>query len=139
MRHKQRPAELPADVRQIHARIERWRKTRKKRTAMPEQMWQGAVSLARVHGVYWTARALRLSYESLKRRVIARPGNGQGGNKDYPGFVELSPAQLMGFAQPTGPLVELLDADGAKLMIRLTDGSELNMLGLVEAFWRRRS
>jgi hypothetical protein len=139
MKRKQRPAELPADVRKIHARIERWRKTRKRRTAMPEQMWRGAVSLAKVHGVYWTARALRLSYESLKRRVGATPGNGQGGQKNHPGFVEIDPAPLMGFAQPTGSMVEMSDAEGAKLMIRLTDGVELDLAGLAEAFWGRRS
>jgi len=139
MGRKQRTAELPADVRRVQALIERWRKTRKKRTAMPEQMWQGAVSLARVHGVYWTARALRLSYESLKRRVGAAAGNGQGGQKDHPGFVQLDPAPLMGFAQSAGSVVEMSDADGAKLMIRLTDGGELDLAGLAEAFWRRRS
>ena len=139
MGQKQRPAALPADIRRIQARIEHWRKTRKKRTAMPEQLWAAAISLARVHGIHRTARALRLSYDSLKRRVIAAPGNGQGGGKDHPGFVDIGPAQLMGLSQPTGPVVELSDAEGAKLMIRLTDGSELDMGGLAEAFWSRRS
>lgn len=137
MRRKQRPA-LPADVRQVSARIERWRRTRKKRTAMPEQLWQAAVSLAQVHGIYRTTQALRLSYDSLKKRVVAGPKNGRD-SKDYPGFVELSPASLMGFAQPTGSVVEMSDADGAKLMIRLTDGVELDLAGLAEAFWGRRS
>jgi hypothetical protein len=58
---------------------------------------------------------------------------------DHPGFVELSPAQLMGPMQPAGPVVELTDADGAQLTVRLPDNSELDMEGLAEAFWSRRS
>jgi len=137
MARKKRPAELPADVRQVRARIEHWRRTRKKRTAMPAQLWETAASLARTHGVYWTSRALRLNYDSLRRRASAAPG--KGGRVDHPGFVELSPAQLMGPMQPAGPVVELRDADGAQLTVRLPDNSELDMEGLAEAFWSRRS
>jgi len=139
MGQKQRPAALPADIRKVQTRLGRWRKTRKKRTAIPEQLWQGAVSLAQVHGINRTARALRLSYDSLKRRVMAAPGNGRGGRQGYRGFVEMGAAPLSSFAQTTGPVVEFSDADGAKLMIQLTDGSELDMAGLAEAFWSRRS
>lgn len=139
MGRKQRPAALPADVRQVLARIERWRKTRKRRTAMPEQLWEGAVALARVHGVYWTARALRMSYESLKRRVETAPGGAEGDRGDHPGFIEVGPAQLMGFGQPSGPVVELSDTDGARLVIRLTESGELDARDLAEAFWGRRS
>jgi hypothetical protein len=41
--HKRRAAAMSADVVQVQGRIERWRKTRKKRTAMQEQMWKAAV------------------------------------------------------------------------------------------------
>ncbi len=139
MGRKQRPAALPADVRQVLARIERWRATRKKRTAMPEQLWEGATTLARVHGIYWTARALRMSYESLKRRVETAPGGTEGGRGDHPGFIEVGPAQLMGFGQPSGPMVELSDTDGARLVIRLSENAELDARDLAEAFWGRRS
>ena len=138
MARRKRPGELPADVRQVRARIEHWRKTRKKHTAMPAQLWETAASLARTHGVYWTSRALRLNYDSLRRRVSA-PGNGRGGEAVHPGFVDIGPAQLMGFAQPAGPVVEFSDAEGAKLMIRLTDSKELDIDVLAEAFWSRRS
>jgi hypothetical protein len=106
---------------------------------MPEQMWEGAAALARGHGVYWTARELGLSYDSLRRRVEARPGGGRGERGDHPGFIEVGPAQLMGFGQPSGPVVELSDTDGARLVIRLTESGELDARDLAEAFWGRRS
>jgi hypothetical protein len=139
MGRKQRPAAVPADVRRVLARIERWRRTREKRTAMPEQMWEGAAALARVHGVYWTARELGLSYDSLRKRVEKGvPGGGRGTRGDHPGFIEIGSAQLMGLG-PTGPVVELSATDGARLVIRLTEGGELDARDLAESFWSRRS
>jgi hypothetical protein len=139
MGQKQRPAALPADVRQVQARIERWRRTREKRAAMPAGLWEQAAGLARMHGIYRTAQALRLSYDSLKGRVLSAPGSVLRGQKGHPGFVDFGPAQLMGLAQPAaGPVVELSDPDGAKLVIRLTDGGELDARGLAESFWTRR-
>ena len=55
--------------------------------------------------------------------------------KGYPGFVDIGSAQLMGMTQPKGPVVEFIRADGTKLVIRLTDSSELDISGVVEAFW----
>jgi hypothetical protein len=136
---KRRQKVLPSDIQQVQHRIEHWRETREKRTAMPEPLWEAAICLTQEHGIHQTARALRLSYESLKRRVVASPSHVQGGQKEYASFVDIGPAQLLGMAQPTGPVVEFSRADGAKLMIRLTDISELDMASLVEAFWRGRS
>src|SRR2546426_10481743 len=50
--------------------IARWRKTRTHRGApMPATLWAAAVALARQHGLYTTARTLRLDYGSLKKRL----------------------------------------------------------------------
>jgi hypothetical protein len=89
--------------------------------------------------VYWTARELGLSYDSLRKRVEkGGPGGGRGERGDHPGFVDLGPAQLMGLGQPAGPVVELSDREGARLVIRLTEGGELDARDLAEAFWSRR-
>jgi hypothetical protein len=139
MGYKKRQSALPDEVRQIQARIEHWRTTREKRTAMPAGLWEQAAGLARVHGIYRTAQALRLSYDSLKGRVLAAPGGGRGGQQGYRGFVDFGSAPLMGLGQPAaGPVVELSDADGAKLTIRLTGGGELDARALAESFWARR-
>jgi hypothetical protein len=136
---KRRQKTLPSDIQQVQNRIEHWRETREKRTAIPEPLWEAAISLTQEHGIHQTARALRLSYESLKRRVIASSNHNQGSQQEYAGFVDIGPAQLLGMAQPTGPVVELSSADGAKLVIRLTDSSEFDMASIVEAFCRGRS
>jgi hypothetical protein len=39
------------------------------RGAFPKALWAAAVMLAREHGVYETARALRINYGALKAHV----------------------------------------------------------------------
>ena len=60
---------LPAGVERLGERIEQWRQTRARRTAMAPELWSAAVVLAGSHGVYRVARALRINFECLKRRV----------------------------------------------------------------------
>lgn len=58
----------PPDLAAARKALERWRATRTQR-AIPEALWETAASLAREHGVHRTSRALRLNYDSLRRRV----------------------------------------------------------------------
>ncbi len=81
-----------------------------------------------------------MNYDSLRKRV--EEGGGGGGRAtrgDHPGFIEVSAAPLMGFGQPSGPVAELSDTDGARLVIRLSEGGELDARDLAESFWSRRS
>ena len=138
MGDKQQTA-LAAGVREVHDRIEHWRRTREKRTAMPEDLWNAAVSVARVHGAYRASRMLRVNYESLKGRLqlsAARPGDGE---TRPGGFVELSAEQLVGAAGHPATVVELSDVDGARLTIRLGGSEGLDVVGLANAFWSRRA
>ena len=128
---------LPRRVTQLRGRIEGWRRQRSKGSRMPEELWTSAVSLARRHGVYPVARALRIDYGALKRRTTRRPQDGKRAGRTSE-FVELAPAPLIRRAQPFGMEVELWGADGAKLVLRLPAGERLDVETLAEAFWRRR-
>jgi len=86
---------------------------------MPPALWEAAVSLARTHGIYAIARALRVSYETLKRRVEQPPGGGSLGRQEAPDFVEIPVAQLVPSSEATGTVVELTAPDGARLVVRL--------------------
>jgi len=105
---------------------------------MPEDLWGSAVSLAGRHGLYPVARALGVDYGTLKRRVMRGTPRREQTGKVSPEFIELAPAPLLGRAKPPGMVVELWDADGAKLVVRLAEGEGLDVRGLAEAFWRRR-
>jgi hypothetical protein len=50
MARRARP--VPAELKELRSRIERWRRTRERRTVMPAELWAEAVALAGRHGAY---------------------------------------------------------------------------------------
>ncbi len=136
---------LPAEADEVREGIERWRKTRKKRSPMPEKLWVAAVTLARTHGIYRISQALGVSYDSLKTRLTqapkvtsSRPGKRAkaSASKAPPRFVELQapPAEVTAPAKERGVVVEVLDGAGAKLTILLGAKATINVCAVVAAF-----
>jgi len=137
MRKRKRPSQkLSVGAWQLRDRIERWRRTRVKRTEMPADLWTKAIALALSEGVYRTARALRVNFEGLKRRIAERAVNDRGAAAPTNAFVELSGAQLLAAPSP-GTVVELSDESGARMTIRLSTGSEVDLARWIAAFRRR--
>lgn len=126
MRRKQRPG-MSARLRQARSRIEHWRRTREKRSPMPEPLWEAAVALAETEGVYRTARALSLNYQSLRARVAGASPAARRAPAVPRGFVELSPPLPLAAPEPPGPVLEWVDRGGAKLTIRLPAAHDLNI------------
>ena len=130
---------LPARAREVRDQIALWRRTRGKGSPMPAKLWDEAVSLARNGGTYPIARALGIDYGSLARRVAEARRGGDGGAASASAFVELSGAELLGASAPAGPVVEMSDGDGVRLVIRLGPGTELDVAELVHRFRQRRA
>ena len=119
---------------QTRRRIAGWRETRSHRGApMPAPLWAAAVALARQHGLYPTARTLRIDYGSLKkRRDTATAGAGRLAS---PTFIELAAA-----ARPTGlgPCVIDLEAPrGRRLRIEVTGVTMADLVTLTQVAWGR--
>ena len=112
-------------------RITRWRETRTHRGApMPAALWAAAIALARQHGLYTTARTLRVDYGSLKRRRDA----GGAGRVSSPTFVELPAAQPPGL----GPCVIDLEAPrGRRMRIEVTGVTVADLVTLTQGAWGR--
>ena len=133
-----RPPASSARVRRVRAQIDKWRKTRKKRSPMPAALWDVAVELAQSDGVYPIARALRVNYQSLQCRVAMASSTPRPGAEAPRGFVELSsPAPIAPPPSPAGPVLELSDGNGATLTIRLPSASELDVERVASAFLQR--
>ena len=62
--------DLLSDVRR---QFERWRRSRKRGTRIPEALWRAATEAGQEHGVAKTAQTLRLDYYGLKKRVESAP------------------------------------------------------------------
>ena len=112
--------------------IARWRERRPYRgAAMPAALWAAALVLARQHGLYRTARALRVDYGALKKR-LDEAGAGRGPS---PAFVELPPA--VG-PRGLGPCVIDLEApQGGRLRIEVTGVTGADLVALTQVAWGR--
>ena len=118
----------------VGRRVEDWRRGGGGRgSRIPEELWNEAVEVARVAGLYATARALRFNYERLKERAGQAAGK-ESGNASR--FVALQLPQLNGGAKV---VVDLLGRDGEHVRIELSGASGMDVVALAQAFWKRPS
>ncbi len=116
----------------VRQRLERWRRTRKKRSRIPEGLWKAAVELAGSYGVNKTARALRLDYYELKERLVSASRAAPVGKEPIASFLELaSPAVF------PECLVELESPRGTRMRIHLRGAPDLTLLRSL--FWGAES
>lgn len=81
-------AEVPAAMRGVYRKLQRWRSKRQGRAPIPEPLWVAAGKLAREHGVNPVSRALGLEFNRL--RQMAEPGSAPASRKRIPpAFVEV--------------------------------------------------
>lgn len=135
---------LQPEIRKVRERVERWRGTRAKRSPMPDKLWAAAVALAQTHGVYRISQDLGVNYDSLKAR-LAKAGRGarsrgrrsqvrRATGNGQPKFVELEPMPALATLGSDGVLVEVQDATGSKLTIRLDATSTVDVCAVLAAF-----
>lgn len=123
---------LSPECEELRERLEQWRRTREKRTRVPEAIWKSAARLADEFGTNRIARELHLSYATLKKRMNRVSGKKDGRNAEAThAFVEVdmspSPATAM-YA------VELVKSSGTRMRIELSRGHSDDLLAMVRAF-----
>ncbi len=120
-------AEIPAGLRRVYQKLERWRSTRQGRSPLPEALWRAAAAAAREHGVFRTGQVLHLEYSKLKRVMNATRGKASSPTR----FVELTPLAALGGDEC---VIELEGARG-KLRLRLRGSAAEDLAGLSRALW----
>jgi hypothetical protein len=90
-------------------------------------MWSAAIAVARVEGVAPVAKRLGLGPERLAAR-LARA------NATPSAFVELDARQVCPRSRTT---IRFETGDGSKVELELGDGDALDLVALLQAFWRR--
>ena len=128
------PNRVPDDsLTEIQRRFERWRSRRALGTRIPEDLWQTAVDAGRKHGVSKTAQALSLDYYKLKDRLEAATEEDSS----------VTPSSARGFVEVplsvpvAGPecVLELTDAQGARLRLELKGAAPTQIQILARTFW----
>jgi hypothetical protein len=124
------------DLQPLARRFQHWRATRRRGQRIPEELWQEATHLARIHGLHPTVAALKLNYYDLQRR-LQPAATLRRRQARAPLFLEL-PA-VPGAAGGGEPgTVEVHQAGGARLILRLPDPGPHDLLPLVRLFLRAR-
>ena len=129
-------------------RVKHWRAHRDGgRSRVPEVLWNAAVEVARVEGVHATSKALRFNYYSLKDRLVLADHAAPRQKKADRGatFVEVQmPSPPPPLPPSTAPrdsaaggqtVVELLGTGGARMRIDVIGMSNVDVVGLAQAFW----
>ena len=137
-------AEIPAGLRRVHRKLERWRSTQRGRSPLPEALWRAAGEAAKEHGVFRTGQVLHLEYGKLKRvmeATVAQPASrtsrrpaahtGKSQLRTRAAFVELAPLAAMSGDE----CVLELEGERGKLRLRLRGKTAEDLAGLSRALW----
>jgi hypothetical protein len=118
-------ANIPIALSQLRQQLDLWRSQQpNKRTRLPKEFWQQAVTLAKEHGLNKTARALNVKYYSLKKHLDQADADSSFASKTKPHFVELMPGTMT----PGGVECTIEWSDGHNEMVRM----HINGAGLSE-------
>ena len=123
---------IPDDLEQVRRRFEEFRNTQSTRSRLAEPLWTAAAELAKRYGVHPTARALRLDYTALKKRL--------GGQSRPKGKRKLAPPpSFLEFVAPgakavTNCTVEVESVQGGKLRLELKAVATSEVANLICAF-----
>ena len=122
--------DLLSDVRR---QFERWRKSRRRGTRIPEALWRAAASAGQEHGVSKTAQALRLDYYALKERVESAPEKRSAAKPSSEiKFLEIP------LGAPSGRpecVLEFEDGQGARLRVELQGSALAELETVARSLW----
>jgi hypothetical protein len=133
MRGTRREQASSRAVEAVRRRFEDWRRDAGRSRRIPEELWRVAVDLAAQHGIWRTARALRLNNAALKQRLVAAERAGATQRARLASFVEL-PSPAVGAVGEC--VVELEDRIGTKLRVRFPGWTVPDLAALAREFRR---
>jgi hypothetical protein len=108
--------QIPEPLIQLRQQLEQWRGTQPPRSKLPESIWQSAIDIAKQYGVYAAAKALRLDYGTLKKRVLGSAAPRRQSAPPAPAaFLELIAAPV---AKLEEYVVEFESSRGAKMRVQ---------------------
>ena len=130
------PANKKLTLEQVQEQFEHWRRSRKKRGAIPDALWQAALMLFPDYPVHRISKALRVNYTDLKHRINAYRSTCESSDVSTAGFIELDLSDPM---RPAESMIEMADQKGASMRMYFKGEAGLDLLELGKAFWSKRS
>jgi len=129
--------DVPAQLEGVRQRFERWRRTRKGHARIPDSLWASAAIMADAYGISRTATVLRVNYHVLKKHLgHKKAATGRTEAEGEARFIELAPFAPSSRCEC---LLELEDAGGAKMRVRLQGVGMPDLAALSQSFWNQQS
>jgi hypothetical protein len=124
---------IPIGVKKLYRRFERWRSSHQRgRRPIPEQLWIAAAETARKHGIFLTAKVLRLDYAKLKQ-MAGRVEASEVTAAKPPTFFELVPTESAGLSE----CVIEMEGPRGKIHIQWKGIAAPDLAGLSRSLWER--
>jgi transposase-like protein len=126
--------ELSDGMRRIYRRFERWRSSHQTRLPIPSALWASAAAAAREHGVFRTAKVLRLEYAKLKRLAeSAAPVPRRAASPAE--FLELVAPQVSASESGLTECVIELEGPRGKMRVQWKSAAAPDLAGLSRSLW----
>jgi hypothetical protein len=119
-------------IEKVKQRFETWREVRKKRTKIPEELWQAAVELSSDYPLNKISQTLHLNYSVLKERIVSMKTEKLGVKGAVGGFVEVDLGRRMSTEEWA---FELEDGKGAKMRMRMKGGAGVDLIEIAKVLW----
>ncbi len=117
----------------VKLQFKTWRKTRKQKSRIPDELWTAAVSLSDRYSIHCISKALHVNHTALRDRVSSYKTNKN--QHTHSCFIELPPPQSPVFEC----LVEMENRFGDKMRMNFSGGVGLDLWALSQNFWEKRS
>jgi hypothetical protein len=129
------PAPTAQSLADVQALFAIWRKNKKHRRRIPEDLWTAAVVLHHEYSVNTISKFLSLSYTELKKRIQLHPQF----QDNYPDL----PKQFVPIDLPATDcaecIVEMEHCNGNKMRMHFKCKADLDIQSFAESFWRERA
>jgi hypothetical protein len=122
-------SQLQTKMQAVAVLFDQWRSTRKKRDPIPESLWEAAADLSPSYSTCQISKELRLDFNKLKHRILARSQRTAS-----PEFVELKVERLFSMGQC---LIEARSPAGFELKIQTAAALPPQCIELLSCFLDR--
>lgn len=131
-------SKVPKALSEARFQLDHWRSQRpSKRTRLPKEFWQKAVTLAKEHGLNKTARALGLKYYSLKKHLESSAIDELKPAKTRSEFLEFLPSPMT--SQSIDCMIELEDGSGESMRMHIKGANIADLASFVCEFRSNRA
>ena len=121
---------------QVRQRFESWRQRRKKRTRIPQSLWNAAIALSDEYSICHLSKTLRVNYTTLKNKVENFSSPEEHPANILPAsFIEL-PAPVVHSLETT---IEMIKSDGSVMRMHIKGSACSDLMELGKAFWEMES